>query len=109
MSLSLNVILLLITTISAQIAGVYFLPLTKGFTSPVHTIAGSLCFLVGIATMARLIHSGLNLSVIFPFVAAIVPLGAVVIGILVNGDPASLIRISVLVLACLAIGASSYL
>jgi hypothetical protein len=64
---------------------------------------------VALAVMARLIYSGLRLSMIFPLVSALIPLGTIAIGVIFNGDPASFGRITVLVLACVAIGASSYL
>jgi multidrug transporter EmrE-like cation transporter len=107
--ISLSAILLLIVAVISQIAGATFLSLSNGFTNPLYSIASCLCAVVALAVMARLIYSGLRLSMIFPLVSALIPLRTIAIGVIFNGDPASFGRITVLVLACVAIGASSYL
>jgi hypothetical protein len=59
--------------------------------------------------MARLVHGGVNLSILAPIMAAIVPLGAIATGILIYGEPAPVIRVGLLVSACALIGVASTL
>jgi hypothetical protein len=57
--------------------------------------------------MARLLNSGINLGILLPFMAAVVPLCAIAVGILFYGESASFIKLSLLVSACLVIGFAS--
>jgi multidrug transporter EmrE-like cation transporter len=106
-SVSPNVILMIALSVAFQLIGVFLLPMTKGLTQPLPTIAGAIAFLIGLGLMARLSASGVNLSVLLPLMAALVPLGAVAIGVLAYGDSASLPKIFMLVAACGLIGYAS--
>jgi multidrug transporter EmrE-like cation transporter len=90
-----------------QLIGLIMLPLTKGFTEPMPTLGAALSFLVGIGLLARLIHSGVNLSALIPLLAATVPLATIAFGVLVYGESASLLKITMLVSACGLIGFAS--
>jgi hypothetical protein len=57
--------------------------------------------------MARLLNSGINLGILLPFMAAVVPLCAIAVGILFYGESASFIKLFLLVSACLVIGFAS--
>jgi quaternary ammonium compound-resistance protein SugE len=109
MTIPWNAVFLLTVAVISQIAGAYLLSLSKGFTNPVYSIASVLCAVVALAVMGRLINSGLRLSTIFPLVAALIPLGTILVGVIFNGDPASVGRIAMPVLYCILVCMSSYL
>ena len=96
-----------VASIVFQLFGLILLPLTKGFTEPMPTVGAALGFEVGIGLLARLIHSGINLSVLIPLLAATVPLATIAFGVLVYGESASLLKITMLVSACILIGFAS--
>ncbi len=106
--ITFKIIALVLFSAIAQAVGVCLLPLTKGLTNLWPTVATVVCFFVGLAVMSRLIYFGVNLSALVPLVATIVPLSSVLIGVLMFGDAASWPRISMLVTACVIIGAASY-
>ena len=101
-------ILLLVTgSVIFQVIGASLLPMTKGLTAVIPTIGCGVAFAAGLGIMARLINSGINLSVLLPFMAAVVPLCAIGIGIFVYGESASSLKIMLLVFSCLTIGFAS--
>lgn len=104
-----SVMLMVAMSAVAQIFGLYMLPLTKGFTQPLPTLAVAAAFVIGIGLMARVAHAGVNLSLLVPVLAAIVPIGSIAIGILVYGEAASMAKIGTLVLACILIGVANIL
>ena len=83
------------------------MPLTKGLTELVPSIGCGIAFLAGLGLMARLLNSGINLGILLPFMAAIVPLCAIAVGIIFYGESASLTKLSLLVSACLVVGFAS--
>jgi small multidrug resistance pump len=99
-----GLIIALVGSLLFQVLGVAMLPLTEGLTRPVPTLVGALAFLIGLGLMARLVHSGVNLSLLVPLMAATVPLAAVAIGVLFFGDSASPLKVATLVAACGLIG-----
>ncbi|RZO78570.1 MAG: hypothetical protein EVA63_10890 [Halieaceae bacterium] len=106
-SLTPTIIAMLAASVVFQVIGLSLMPLTKGLTEIVPSIGCGLAFLAGTGLMARLLHSGINLGVLLPFVAAIVPLCAIAVGMLFYGESASLTKLSLLVSACLVIGFAS--
>ena len=104
-----SIFAMLFVVIAFQVLGAYLLPLTKGFTEPVPAIISSLAYFIGLPLIARMLQSGVNLSIIMPMIAAIVPLATIAIGVLAYGEAASLARISALVAACLLVGLASAL
>jgi multidrug transporter EmrE-like cation transporter len=102
-----TLILLFVIAIVLQIAAASMLPATRGFMALIPTATCLVFFGVSFWMMARLMHSGVNLSIIAPIMAAIVPLGAIATGILVYGEPAPAMRIGLLVSACALIGFAS--
>lgn len=98
---------LVLLSVLAQLVGIYLMPLTKGLTAPLPTLGFALAYGVGIALLPRIAHMGINLSLFIPFVAALVPLGAVALGVLAYGEPASLAKIGILVTACVLIGVAN--
>ena len=106
-SLTPTIIAMLAASVVFQVIGLSLMHLTKGLTEIVPSIGCGLAFLAGTGLMARLLHSGINLGVLLPFVAAIVPLCAIAVGMLFYGESASLTKLSLLVSACLVIGFAS--
>ncbi len=92
---------------AAQVAGLTLMPATKGLTQLWPTLGLALGFAVGIGILAKISDMGVNLSLLIPFVAALVPLGAVVVGITVYGEPASALKIGMLVTACAMVGVAN--
>jgi hypothetical protein len=108
-SISPSVGLMLLGSIGAQVLGVFLLPMTRGLTEPLPTLAAAMAFLFGIGLMARIVHAGVDLSSLLPIIAATLPLGGIAVGILVYGDTASLAKVAVLVAACLLVGVANIL
>src|SRR3546814_16024901 len=50
----------------SQFAGLALIPATRGFTAPLPTVACIAAFLLGIGVSARLVHNGVELSIITP-------------------------------------------
>jgi multidrug transporter EmrE-like cation transporter len=108
-AISPSVILMLLLSVASQILGLFLLPMTRGLTQPLPTIAAAVAFLLGIGLMARIAHSGVNLSLIVPVIAATVPLGAIAVSFVVYGETATLAKIGTLVVACVLIGLANIL
>ena len=106
-TLTPTIIAMLAASVVFQVIGLSLMPLTKGLTELVPSIGCGIAFLAGLGLMARLLNSGINLGILLPFMAAIVPLCAIAVGIMFYGESASLIKLSLLVSACLVIGFAS--
>ena len=101
------IIAMLAASVVFQVIGLSLMPLTKGLTELVPSIGCGIAFLAGLGLMARLLNSGINLGILLPFMAAIVPLCAIAVGIMFYGESASLTKRSLLVSACLVVGFAS--
>ncbi|MGE3599135.1 MAG: SMR family transporter [Dehalococcoidia bacterium] len=106
-ALSLSVVLTFLASIVLQVAALSMLPQTAGFTKLWPTVACIVPFVAGIALLARIAASGVQLSILIPLSAAAVPLAIVAVGIFAYGEPASLLRVAILVVACVLIGVAS--
>ena len=106
-TLTPTIIMMLAASVAFQVIGLSLMPLTKGVTQLLPSVACCLAFLAGLGLMARLLNSGINLGILLPFMAAVVPLCAIAVGILFYGESASFIKLSLLVSACLVIGFAS--
>lgn len=102
-----GIIMMFAVSVVFQVIGILLMPMTKGLTEIMPTLGSALAFLVGLGAMARIIHSGINLSILAPFMAAIVPICIVTISIFIYGESASLTKISLLLSACFVIGFAS--
>ncbi len=103
------IIIMLLISIVTQVTGAMLIPYTKGLTAPLPTIGMFLGFGVGIGLLARLIDSGINLSVALPVVATFMPFSAILFGVLVLGESASPLKILLLVGACVTVLVASYM
>jgi multidrug transporter EmrE-like cation transporter len=106
---STGIIITFTISMAAQILGLAMLPLTQGLTRPVPTLIGALGFLIGLGLMARLVNSGVNLSMLIPLMSTAMPLASLAMGILLFGDTASVPKLAVLLTACGLIGFASKL
>jgi multidrug transporter EmrE-like cation transporter len=104
---SLIVALMFFGSIAAQIFGISMLPLTKGLTVPLPTLAAACGFLIGVGLLARLSHSGVNLSTLIPLMSTVIPLASIALGILIYGESVSITKLMMLVSACALIGFAS--
>lgn len=106
-ALTPSIIMMFAVSVIFQIIGLSLMPMTKGVTEIIPSLGSGIAFLVGLGMMARLINSGINLSILLPFMAAIVPICVIAVSILVYGESASITKLSLLVSACLVIGFAS--
>ena len=106
-TLTPSIIALVATSVVCQVIGASLMPMTKGLTEIIPTLGFGIAFAIGLGIMARLINSGINLSALLPFMAAVVPLCAIAVGVLVYGESASALKLSLLVFSCLTIGFAS--
>ena len=90
-----------------QFLGLALLPATRGFTAPWQTAACILAFVSGITFSARLIHSGVELSMLTPFVTVALQLAAVAVGIMVYGETPSFARLCLIGLSAVIIGVAA--
>lgn len=93
-----------VTAVASQLLALTLLPRTRGFADPVPTLACCVFFLLSVGMMARLQSSGINLSTLVPFMAAVIPLAVVVIGMVAYGEVASWAKASMLIGACCLVG-----
>jgi small multidrug resistance pump len=93
---SVGLIITFTISLASQLLGVAMLPLTQGLTRPVPTLIGALGFLIGTGLMARLVNSGVNLSVLIPLNSTAVPLASIAMGVLLFGDTASVPKLALL-------------
>ena len=100
-ALTPTVIVTFVASVVLQVVGLSLLPRSEGFTRPLPTLVA---FIAGIGLMARLTASGVPISMLIPITGAVVPLSVVAVGILVYDEPASLLRVGLLVVACVLIG-----
>lgn len=93
-----------VASVALQVLALSLLPRSEGFTQPLPTLILIVAFIAGIGLMARLTASGVPISILLPITGAVVPLAVVVVGVLVYGEPASSLRVAMLVVACVLIG-----
>lgn len=106
-AISLGSAILFLISVGFQVAGLVLLPMTRGFTDIVYTPACVLVFIIGIGLLARLSAMGVQLSILIPITAAVVPLTVIAVAFLFYNEPASVLKISLLLTACVIIGVAS--
>ena len=106
-TLTPSIIALVATSVVCQVFGASLMPLTKGLTEVVPTKGRGIAFAADLRIMTRSINSGINLSELLPFMAAVVPPCAVTVGVIFYGESASTLQISILFLSCLTLGFAS--
>ena len=108
-AISPTIIFMILVSGAAQLLALSLLPLTRGFTQPWPTLVVCTSLLLGVGVLARVANSGVNISILVPILAAVVPIGTIIVGVFAYGEAASLARISVLILACMLIGLANLL
>ncbi len=106
---SLPVIGAFAATIFGQFVALSLIPATRGFTAILPTIFCILSFVISIGISARLVHSGIELSVLTPIITVSLQIAILVVGIAFYGESASLAKVMLLVCAALMIGAATRL
>lgn len=89
-----------------QLLGASLLPSTRGMTAAIPTGAVFASYAVGLFCMARLVVSGVNLSLLIPVITLAIIIGSVVVGMVVYGDNPSTGKLGCLAAAVLCMGLS---
>lgn len=97
-----------LAAVGFQFLGIAAMPATKGMTAFGPTIVVILSFIVGITLLARLMNAGAELGLLVPLQAAILPLLTIAVGVMFYKEPASLLRIMMLLGACALIAGSNF-
>ena len=107
LSIPLRVYVLFAASVAFQLLAMMLLPRTRGFTEPLPTLGCAALFVCGIWMVARMYQSGAKLGIMSPLLAAVIPLGVILVSILMYHESASPLRIGLLVVACGLIGAAA--
>lgn len=108
-ALSFPVVAGFIATIIGQFIALALIPATRGFTAIVPTTICILSFVISIGISARLVHGGVDLSVLTPIITVSLQIAILVVAITVYGESASTAKIALLVGAALMVGAATRL
>lgn len=104
-----SVIIMLLASTVTQVAAALLMPATRGLTALWPTIGMFLGFGVGIGLLARVVGSGVNLSIAIPLVATALPLSSILFGVAFLGEGGSPLKILLLVSACGMVLVASYM
>lgn len=95
--------------VAANTFAIAVLPRTEGFTRLTPTLLCVGGFIVTAWSLARLVHSGMQLSILMPLAAAVIPLAAIVVGVVIYEESASVAKLGLLVSSCVLIGVAARL
>jgi Acetoacetate decarboxylase (ADC) len=96
-------------TIVGQFVALALIPATRGFTAVLPTIVCIVSFVLSIGISARLVHAGVDLSVLTPIITVSLQLLILVVAVAVYGESASFAKIGLLIGAAVMIGAATRL
>lgn len=102
--ISLVTVFLFTGAILLQIVGMALFPLTAGYTNFWPTIASVLSLLLGSLLFCRMLYKGVKLSFLIPLGSAVMPLAVSGLGIIIYGESVSMLKVTLLVVACILIG-----
>lgn len=108
-TIPLKIIVPLAAAVTGQLITIGLLPRTSGFTVPFPTVGCVTAVVFSLWMTARIAHSGVNIGILIPFMAAIVPLAAVLMGAAAYGEELSFLKVAILAVACSLIGVASRL
>jgi multidrug transporter EmrE-like cation transporter len=94
-------------SIALQLVMIATLPSSHGYTKPLPTAVIIVCMNVAVYLFALLVARGVQLSILFPISSAMIPLGAIALGVWAHGEPAPWPKIILLVLASVMVGIAS--
>jgi len=103
-SLTAAQVLAFLYATATQILGVSLLVKTRGFTHVGYTAGTIVVLISSFFALAWLLANGAKLNILLPVLAATVPLGSIMVGVFFFGEPASWLKIGLLVGACVLIG-----
>ena len=106
-TLPIRAIVMVTLVTLTQIAGVTMLVKTVGFRDPVWTIACLATYAVSLFLLAETLRQGMALSLLMPILAALVPLASILIAVILFREQASWMKLGLLSLACVLIGAAA--
>lgn len=104
-----NSIVLFGLIIASNLLALGLLPKTEGFTQVNITIACVSFVIINFWALSRVIYNGMDLSLLVPIMSAVLPLGTIIIGVVLYGESASIMKIITLIIACGLIGVASKL
>jgi quaternary ammonium compound-resistance protein SugE len=99
-AISARAIVLFVVVVLGQIGGSVMLARTAGFTSPGWSLLCAATYVVSLYCLALLLHEGAALSLLMPLMAAVVPMGAILLAVFWLGESASWLRLGLLTLSC---------
>jgi len=108
-TIPITVILSVIVQAALQVAGIFMLPFSKGFTNPIPSVLSVVAFGISLYLLARLQHAGYSVSIFIPFLACLVPLMSVVVMVFIMNEPASWPKVGLLMLSCAIVGTAARL
>lgn len=108
-TLSLPIIAGFAVSILLQFVALALLPATRGFTAVWPTLGCTLFFVISLAVSARLVHNGVELSILTPIVTVSLQIFVLIVGMTIYGESASLTKIGLLLGAAVMIGAATRL
>ena len=82
-----------------QLLGASLLPTTKGMTAIGPAAAVAVAYAISVTCMARLIVSGVNLSLLIPIITVAIMLCSVLVGGIAYGNSASPVKLAMLATA----------
>jgi len=89
---------------ATQILGVSLLVKARGFTHLGYTLASIAVLVSSFFALSWLLANGAKLNILLPILAATVPLGSIMVGAILFGEPVSWSKLAMLVAACVLIG-----
>lgn len=108
-TVSIGNVLCFLASVALQIIMLTLMPLSKGYTILLPTLGAMLASNTAMWLFARIIASGVQLSILIPISATVTPLTVIAIGVLVYGEPAPALKIVLLVSAASLVGIASSL
>ena len=109
LTLSPAIIAGFVVTILGQFLALALIPATRGFTAVVPTLACIALFVISLGISARLVYSGVELSLLTPIATVVLQLLVLAVSIIVYHESASPWKIGLLLCAALMIGAATRL
>lgn len=99
-NISLTSALMFLAAVGLNIIGVSIWPTTQGFTEFWPSVACSVTQILANVMLGRLLFRGVHLSILLPLASAVIPLAAVVVGVVLYGEPISIVKVALLAGAC---------
>jgi small multidrug resistance pump len=94
-------------SIVGQFIALALIPATRGFIAVWPTLGCILCFIGSLWVSARLVHAGVELSILTPIITVALQIFVLVVGITIYGESASLTKIGLLVCSAVMIAAAT--